>query len=209
MASSFTHFSPLTKHTGAPKKGEKQPKFDWMQEMQKAFDEMKAVMTADVMCAYPNHYKSYHIYTDASNHQLGACIMQDKFPVSAQINYATIDKELLCIVATLREFRSMLLGAELHIHTDHKNILNVGDYFEHHLRWISYVNEYSSTLHFVKGTLYIIADALSRLSRNDNDSSALVGKKAASVVSDSVLEYYSLIDDREIFECLLNLPCLQ
>ena len=46
---------------------------------------------------------------------------------SAQMNYATIDKELLCVVATLREFRSMLLGAELRDHTNHKNILNIGD----------------------------------------------------------------------------------
>jgi hypothetical protein len=37
---------------------------------------------------------------------------------SAQINYATIDKELLCVVAMQREFHSMLLGAELHVHTD-------------------------------------------------------------------------------------------
>jgi hypothetical protein len=29
------------------------------------------------------------------------------------MNYATIDKELLCVIATLHKFRSMLLGAEI------------------------------------------------------------------------------------------------
>jgi hypothetical protein len=38
------------------------------------------------------------------------------------MNYATIDKELLCVIATLHDFCSMMLGAELHVHTDHKNI---------------------------------------------------------------------------------------
>jgi hypothetical protein len=47
--------------------------------------------------------------------------MQDDIPVaynskkliSAQMNYATIDKELLCVIATLHKFCSMLIGAEL------------------------------------------------------------------------------------------------
>ena len=85
--------------------------------MQKAFEEMKTLMAAEVLCAYPDHKKPFEICTDASNYQLGACIMQDDRPVaynsrklnSAQRNYVTIDKELLCVVATLREFQSIYL----------------------------------------------------------------------------------------------------
>jgi hypothetical protein len=60
---------------------------------------------------------------------------------SAQINYATIDKKLLCVIATQREFCSMLLGAELHVHTDQKIL----------------------ELHFVEGPRNVIADTFSRL----------------------------------------------
>ncbi len=142
--------------------------------------------------------------------------MQDDRPVayyskkinSAQCNYAAIDKELLCVVATLREFRSMLLGAELHIYTDHKNILNVGDLSEQQLLWISYVDEYGPTIHYIEGPHNVIADTFSRLSRKDMPST-LVGKKAAHIVSNSELEslYSSLIDNEEILQCFLSLPC--
>jgi hypothetical protein len=139
--------------------------------------------------------------------------MQDDIPVpyyskklnSVQMNYATIDKEFLCVIATLHEFHSMLLGAELHVHTDHKNILNVGDSSEQRLRWISYVDEYSSTLHNVEGPHNVIASTFSCLSHQD-DTSAVVGKKA--ITEDSELAYYSFADDREIFDYLINLPCL-
>ncbi len=88
---------------------------------------MKALMAAGVLCAYPDHNKPFHIFTVASDYQLGACIIQEDKPAAyfskkldiAQMNHANIYRELLCVIATFCEFCSMLLGAELHVHTDH------------------------------------------------------------------------------------------
>ncbi len=104
----------------------------------------------NILHAYPNHNKPFHIYTNASDYQLGSCIMQEGKRVAyhskklnnAQRNYSTVHKELLSIVMTLCEFWSMLLGAELHIHTNHKHILNIGDSSQCRLQLISYVEEY-------------------------------------------------------------------
>ncbi len=69
---------------------------------------------------------------------------------------------------------------------------------EQWLRWISYVDEYGPTIHYIEGPHNVIADTFSRFSCKDVPST-LVGKKAAHVVSDSELEtlYSSLIDDEE------------
>ena len=47
----------------------------------------------------------------------------------------------------------MLLGVQITIHTDHRNILNIGDLSQRRLRWISYVDDMalqSSTLRDLK-----------------------------------------------------------
>jgi hypothetical protein len=81
-------------------------------EMKKGFDKMSLLMAADAHAAYPDHNKRFEIYTDASDFQLGMCIIQEGRPVAylsqkltkSQKNYTTLEKEMLSIVATLKEF---------------------------------------------------------------------------------------------------------
>ncbi len=73
---------PLTTQIEAPKKGQPQQKYVWTEEMQDAFDQMKVLMAMDVLCAYLNHNKPFHIYTNTLDYQLGLCIMQAGQPVA-------------------------------------------------------------------------------------------------------------------------------
>jgi len=182
-------------------------------------------MAMDVLCAYSNHNVPFHIYTDALDYQLGACITQNGFPVAyyskklnnAQRNYSTstVDKELISIVMTLHEFRSMLLGAELHIHTDHKNILHIGNSSQRRLRWISYVNEYGPELHCVEGSANAVAVTSLRLSRSDTQTSPTVGKEHRLAADNNTSEFdddtpldnfFSLTEDSEMLKCFTCLP---
>jgi len=91
---------------------------------------MKLLMTADALTAHPDHNNQFDICMDSSNYQMGACIIQDGRPIAyyirklnnAQKNYITTEKEMLSIVVTLDEFGSVLLGANIHMFIDHKNL---------------------------------------------------------------------------------------
>ena len=84
--------------------------FHWTDEIDKEFLGMKAILSRDALMAYPNHNKPFHIYTDASEYQMGAVIMKQEKTVAywsqklnfSQKNHVTMEKELLYIVMVLK-----------------------------------------------------------------------------------------------------------
>jgi hypothetical protein len=145
--------------------------FKWGSEQQEAFDEMKRVMSQETLLTFPDFNKTFHVYTDASDYQLGAVIMQDNNPIAfysrkmnaAQRRYTTGEQELLSIVETLKEFRNILLGQKLVVHTDHMNIVYGNLSNDRIARWRLLLEEFGAEFVHVKGKDNVVADALSRM----------------------------------------------
>jgi hypothetical protein len=88
---------PLTDQSGLKKRAP----IKWTDEMQQAFDKMRLLMAADALAAYPDHNKGFDVYSDASDYQLGTCIIQEGRPVAyflqklkkSKQNYTTMERK--------------------------------------------------------------------------------------------------------------------
>ena len=174
--------APLTDLVGecSPKKGKKSSKFVWQPKHQKSFEDYKKLVAREIMLAFPDFTKEFHIYTDSSSRQLGSAITQDGLPLAlyskkltkCQMNYSITDLELLSIVMTLKQFRNILLGRKIKVYSDHKNLeaelANMSS--QRGIHWRMLIEEYGIEIVYLPGKKNIVADALSRLSFSPSKS---------------------------------------
>ena len=149
--------------------------FKWTQNHKEAFDKIKKVVSQQTLLLYLDFSKPFEIHTDASDLQLDAVISQKNKPVSfyskklnpTQTRYTTTKNELLVIVEMVKEFKNILLGQQLKVYMEHKNITHKGHIFSRVMCWRLLIEEYGPELHYLPGQK-IIADSLSRLEHDNN-----------------------------------------
>ena len=107
-------------------------KVEWGEAQEKAYLNIKALLTREPILRLPDPEKTYFLRTDASDEGIGAVLMQEYdgklFPVcygskklsSAERNYSTIEKECLAIVWGFKRFHLYLYGVPFALQTDHE-----------------------------------------------------------------------------------------
>ncbi len=174
----INHYSDLMKPLTLLLK--KDTPFQWSKECENSFQKLITLLTEDLLLKYPDFSKLFFLNTDASNFALGAVLTQKSdsseilLPIAyasrtlnkAEINYSTIEKELLAIIWAVKYFRPYLFGREFTILSDHKPLqwlFNVNDPGSRLLRWRLKLAEYNYKIQHISGHQNIIADTLSRI----------------------------------------------
>jgi hypothetical protein len=133
----------------------------------------KNILTTEPVLAYPDFEKPFEVTTDASNYAIGAILSQDNHPLCyasrtlnpAEVNYSTIEKELLAIVWSCKYFRPYLFGRKFTILTDHKPLqwlFSLKEPNSRLVRWRLKLEEFDYVIQYKKGKNNQAADALSR-----------------------------------------------
>ena len=166
-----TVVKPLVKLT------EKNTKFDWKEEQEAAWMELKHKLTSTPVLAYPDRNSTFVLDTDASDCGIGAVLSQEidgdervisygsQVLTKQERRYCVTRRELLAVVHFVKHFRHYLVGKHFVIRTDHASLRWLKSFKEPEgqvARWIETLDSYDYTLLHRPGVKHTNADALSR-----------------------------------------------
>ena len=115
----------------------KDKKFEWTNDCQQAFNDLKKRFTEELVLQMPDHSRPFQIELDAWKVATGAVLTQldsngDRHPVAflsqtftdTKRRYKIYDRELLGIMRALKEWRHYIQGSghTTVIFSDHKNL---------------------------------------------------------------------------------------
>ncbi|RDX99935.1 Retrovirus-related Pol polyprotein, partial [Mucuna pruriens] len=164
---------------------QKDVEFKFDKQCIEAFQELKNRLTSAPILRAPNWELPFELMFDASNSALGAILGQragvgkpvhvivyaSRIIDPAQLNYTTIEKELLAILFSLEKFHSYLLGSKIVVFSDHaalRFLLKKPNAKLRLIRWMLLLQEFNIEIRDKKGIENSIVYHSSKIKREDN-----------------------------------------
>lgn len=150
--------------------------FQWSEEAQRSFEQLKQAMTETPVLKMPDFSKPFVVETDASGKGIGAVLMQDNHPIAfaskalapKHLGMSVYEKELLALVLAVTKWRAYLLGRHFIIKTDHHSLKYL---VEQKLvtpvqqKWLSKLLGFDYEIRYKRGSENVVADSLSRIEK--------------------------------------------
>lgn len=156
--------------------------FNWTEECQKAFDEIRKQLNSAKILAYPDFTKKFKITVDASQLACGAVLSQEHNGIDkpiqfisrtfkkGELNKPIIEKELLAIHFAISVFRPYVYGTDFTVFSDHKPLIylyKMNNPTSKLTRIRLDLEEYTFEVVHISGKSNVVADALSRVRIED------------------------------------------
>jgi hypothetical protein len=163
-------------------------KFEWGPPQQEAFDTLKERLAAKTMLVRPDWEQPFILTCDWCNAGIGCCLSQIQDGVEVPIcfysqvlrgaeqRYSATEGECLSLVWAVHKCKEYLQGRKFTLVTDHKALLYILDNSapepgavknDKIARWAMKLMAYSFDIKFRAGTMNVVADALSRRTKQD------------------------------------------
>lgn len=110
-------------------------RFQWTQVEQQAFETLKTALVNAPVLALPDFSRQFTIETNASDHGMGAVLMQDGHPISylskafcdKNKGLSTYEKEYMAVLLAVDKWRSYLQHQEFILKIDHRSLTFLTD----------------------------------------------------------------------------------
>jgi hypothetical protein len=160
----------------------KKKKFEWSEEAQKAFDDIRSCLIKAPILACPDFSQPFTISCDASGIGIGAVLSQPSERGESVVAYASrtlsrgeqkfsaTERECLAVIWAIERFRPYVEGTKFTVVTDHHSLLwlhNLKDPQGRLARWCLRLQPFNFTLVHRKGKEHVVPDMLSRNPTNE------------------------------------------
>ena len=153
----------------------------WDENGKKCFERLKTLISEQSVLKFYDMSKNTTLQVDASQHGLGAALMQEGQPVAyasrtltkTEKAYAQIEKEMLAVVFGCERFNQYVYGQTVCIETDHRPLVTISKKPlsvapARIQRFLLRLQKYSFSLVYKPGKEMYLADTLSRAALDIN-----------------------------------------
>ncbi|CEP12513.1 hypothetical protein [Parasitella parasitica] len=194
--------------------------FLWSEDCENAFKHLKSAIVNAATLSFPDQTKPFYLFCDASNIGIGSTLSQkdnsgDFVPgcfysrklQTAEVNYPTVETELLCVVNSVAKFRKYLLDRHFTVFTDNaatSYLFSENEPSSRLLRWYLSLQEFDSSIRHIPGKNNVVAAVLSRFPP-DELLCELDGESELEKLYDHLLVETSTIYEEPLMKIFYNL----